>query len=174
MCVFDTHQTELFVQIPWLHVLQLLSCDSDSDAARYCTNEQWHWLTSAENCCFTTVTARVFTWLISFELVFESCIDFSLFPLFKPKKSKHEYQDWNTLFSNLVCRHFRINNMSWLCFWTKRPTLLFVLLLGKRITVQNFAQCEIYVNHFIDPFKHSWLKSTQELGKKCIFRQTKI
>lgn len=75
MCV-----RELFVQIPRLHVLQLLSCDSDSDAARYCANEQWHWLTSAENCHFTTVTTHVFTWLISFELVFESYRHFSSFP----------------------------------------------------------------------------------------------
>lgn len=170
MCV-----RELFVQIPRLHVLQLLSCDSDSNAARYCTNEQWHWLTSAENCCFTTITTHVFTCLISFEFMFESYRDFSSSPCLK--WSKLNMSASIEIHCSLIWFANTLGLTIWVDYDSERKGwhlfLYFSAIIEKR--VQNFAQWEIYVNHFIDPFKHSLVKwEVWRVGKKYIFRQTKI
>lgn len=153
MCV-----RELFVQIPRLHVLQLLSCNSD--------NEQRHWLTSAENCRFTTVTTHAFTWLISFELVFESYNDFSPSPCLNWSKLNmsirieiHCSLIW---FANTLGSTIWVNCDS---EWKGWHSFLFRhTIIEKRITVQNFARCWLM---FCKPFY--WSIQTQlceeELGK---------
>lgn len=145
MCV-----RELFVQIPRLHVLQLLTCDSDSDTARHCANEQWHWLTSAENCCFTTVTTHVFTWLISFEPVFESYKDFSSSPCLNWSKLNMSIRI--EIHCSLIWFANTLGLRIWVDYDSERKDwhffLYFRTIIEKRITVRNFAWCWLMDSKF--------------------------